>query len=167
MCFQYSTVFQLKAPKSFQQSSSHSFKAKWSGPSQQDPLSGTNFCFILLLCCCYKTLVSSGLGIKEFVSAYSSISQFNIEGNQVRNSEHETGGSNQGRDHGGVLLSDVLPLARSVRFLTQARLTCPEMVLLTVVWTFPHQSFKKIFPQTCQWTNSTEAIHQLRFPLPR
>jgi len=56
------------------------------------------------------------------------------------------GGRSWRRDHGGVLLTSLLPMANSVYFLTECRTTCPKVAPPTMGWALPHQSLIETMP---------------------
>lgn len=66
-------------------------------------------------------------------------SQSGLERSQGRNLRQESGGRKQNMKHGGALLTDWLPLASVVSFLTYPRLICLEMAPPTVGWCILHQ----------------------------
>lgn len=85
-------------------------------------------------------MIENNLGMKGFISTYS---LFHI-------TVHHQGMSKQQliQNHEGVPLTGLLLLAFSVSFLIQPRITCPGLVLTTVIRVFPHRSLMKKMPHT-------------------
>lgn len=79
----------------------------------------------------------------------------------------ELWGSNWSRGHGGTLFTSLLLMACSACYFIQHRSICPEVSLLVVGWSLPHQSLINKLPYRCVHRHLMEIFSHLRFSLPR
>lgn len=85
-----------------------------------------------------------------------------IAGSQGRDSR------SRGKNHGGMMLTGLLPLVHSSTFFRQPRTTCLRMAPPAVGWALLHPSNQETATQTCQQANLKKVFFsQLRFPFPR
>ena len=87
--------------------------------------------------CCDQHHDQKHLGKKEFISAHITFHHKRKSGQELQAGAWE---QEMNRGHGGLLLTDLFPLACSTRFPLEPRTTSLHVALVTMDLALPHQS---------------------------